>query len=351
MPDRDAPAKILSPEAVRDWVSAQRSLGKQIGFTCGAFDLLHAGHVEYLAEARRRCDALLVAVNSDTSVRALKGELRPINPEQDRLAVVAALQAVDAVTLMAETRPAELIRLLQPDLYIKGGDYSAATLRSKPVVEAYGGHVLLIPIRSRTSTTAILERAALLQLHEKVPAARRSQPPRLVFLDRDGTLIRDVPFLHDPARVELLPGVLEGLQQLQDAGFTLVIVTNQQGIGLGYYSEADFIAVNQSLLRRLFPAGIRIARIYYCPHSLSDDCECRKPGKLLLERALDYFHASAGECFLIGDSIADCQAAAGAGCHAVLVASQAPPNAPCTHRADSFLGAVAWILSSPRLLT
>jgi D-glycero-D-manno-heptose 1,7-bisphosphate phosphatase len=349
VPAPDIQSKILSREAVQAWVSSQRSLGKKIGFTCGAFDLLHAGHVEYLSEARQHCDALLVAVNSDNSVRAYKGDLRPINSEGQRLSVVAALQAVDAVTLMHETRPAELIQLLQPDLYIKGGDYSAATLRSKPLVESYGGRVLSIPIRSHTSTTAILERAALLQLHEKAPVAARDQPHRLIFLDRDGTLIRDVPFLHDPSRVELLPGVLEGLQQLRDAGFTLVIVTNQQGIGLGYYSEADFIAVNQSLLRRLNPAGIRIARIYFCPHSLAEGCECRKPGKLLLENALDYFHASPGDCFLIGDSIADCQAAAGVGCPAVLVAARLPSNAPCAHFACSFQEAVAWILSCSRV--
>lgn len=345
MPAPDTSSKILSRETVRAWVSDRRSLGKAIGFTCGAFDLLHAGHVEYLSEARRCCDALLVAVNSDSSVRASKGQWRPINSEQHRLSVVAALQTVDAVTLMPETRPAELIQLLQPDLYMKGGDYSEANLRSKPLVEAYGGRVVVIPIRSHISTSAILERAALLQLHEQVPLPNAAQRPRLIFLDRDGTLIRDVPFLHDPSRVELLPGVLEGLRHLQHAGFTLVLVTNQQGIGLGYYTEADFIAVNRALLRQLAPAGIRIARIYYCPHSLADDCECRKPGSLLLKRAFEYFQASPGACFFIGDSPADCQAAAGAGCPSVLISPGASLPAPCTHRAGSFQEAAAWVLS------
>lgn len=340
-----AQPKILDREALQAWVSDQRSSVKKIGFTCGAFDILHAGHVEYLTQARGYCDALIVAVNSDSSIRTYKSGLRPINCEEHRLAVVAALQAVDAVTLMQEARPAELIQLLKPDLYIKGGDYSAENLRSKPLVEAYGGRVVCIPIYSQISTTAIIERAALIELHEKAPLERSAQPPRLIFLDRDGTLIRDIPFLHDPRRVELMPGVLEGLRELQDAGFTLVIITNQQGIGLGYYSEAEFIRVNQALLRQLAPAGIRIARIYYCPHSLADACACRKPGKLLIEKAVEYFETTYSACYLIGDSVSDCQAAASVGCSAILVSEESASETICSHRADSFQEAVNWILS------
>ena len=343
-------AKILDREAIRAWVSAQRSRGKKIGFTCGAFDILHAGHVEYLAQARTYCDALIVAVNSDRSIQTYKSALRPINREEHRMAVVAALEAVEAVTLMEETRPSDLIRLLQPDVYVKGGDYSANNLQSKPLVEAYGGQVVCIPINSHISTTAILERAALMQLHEKAAQMGSTQEPRLVFLDRDGTLIRDVPFLHDPSRVELLPGVLAGLRELQDAGFTLVVITNQQGIGLGYYSEAEFIEVNQALFRQLAPAGIKISRIYYCPHSLADDCGCRKPGKLLIEKAVKYFGANYSRCYVIGDSVTDCQAGASAGCPSILISEKDVTDATCSYRASSFKDAVHWILTSEQLV-
>jgi rfaE bifunctional protein nucleotidyltransferase chain/domain len=336
--------KIFDREGIRRWVAAQRGEGKKIGFTCGAFDVLHAGHVEYLSSARERCDVLVVGVNSDASIRAYKSALRPVNPEQQRLKVVAALEAVDAVTLMEETRPAKLIELLEPELYIKGGDYSADDLRSKPLVESFGGEVLCIPIDTRTSTTEILERAALVEVHEKVQRETSGGEPRLVFVDRDGTLIRDIPFLHDPSKVELLPGVAAGLRKLQDAGFKLVMVTNQQGIGLGYYREADFIAVNQALFRKLGPAGIKISRVYFCPHSLADECECRKPGTLLLEKALDYFGARNERCFFIGDTAADCDAAAAVGCASVLV-SQDSADGPCSYRASSFTEAADWILA------
>ena len=343
---RSIESKIFDRQGIQAWVARQRSQGKKIGFTCGAFDMLHSGHVEYLTEARSYCDALLVAVNSDASVRRYKSALRPINPEQQRRKVVAALEAVDAVTSMEETRPAALIELLKPDVYIKGGDYSAENLRSKPLVESYGGRVVFVPIDTATSTTAILERAASLELHEKAhEVAVALREPRLVFLDRDGTLIRDIPFLHDPARVELLPGVVEGLRALQDAGFQLIVISNQQGIGLGYYTELEFFEVNQALFRKLTPAGIKISRIYYCPHSLADVCGCRKPGKLLLERAAQHFGAKFSDCYFIGDLISDCEAAAAVGCPSVLVCDKSVADGPCSYRAISFKEAADWILA------
>src|ERR1700761_1058110 len=187
-PPREWQAKIFDLEAVQAWVSAQRSGGSRIGFTCGAFDILHAGHVEYLSAARGICDALLVAVNSDASIRSYKSALRPINPQEHRLKGIAALEAVDAVILMEETRPARLIELLKPDVYVKGGDYAADSLQSKPLVESYGGEVMTVPIDSRISTTAILERAAQAELYQASAPRASSQEPRLVFLDRDGTL-------------------------------------------------------------------------------------------------------------------------------------------------------------------
>ena len=113
--------------------------------------------------------------------------------------------------------------------------------------------MLLIPSDFATSTSAMLDRIAAISNHA-APETVAAKPARgVVLLDRDGTLIRDVPFLHDPAQVELLPGVGEGLAALQAAGFTLAIVTNQQGIGLGYYTTQQFIAVNQQLFRALAP--------------------------------------------------------------------------------------------------
>jgi D-beta-D-heptose 7-phosphate kinase/D-beta-D-heptose 1-phosphate adenosyltransferase len=127
-------------------------------FTNGCFDLLHRGHVEYLERARALGDVLVVGVNSDDSVRRLKGKGRPVVPEGDRAAVVSALRSVDAVTLFDEDTPLELIAALLPNVLVKGGDYSLDGMVGRAVVEEVGGEVRVIPFVEGFSTTGILDR-------------------------------------------------------------------------------------------------------------------------------------------------------------------------------------------------
>jgi rfaE bifunctional protein nucleotidyltransferase chain/domain len=331
--------KILTLLETDAWVARERAAGRRIGFTCGSFDVLHAGHVQYLSEARRRCDRLLVAVNSDESIRRYKSPLRPINPEAERIYVVAGLESVDAVTRLDDDRPLPLIERWKPDLYIKGGDYAVDSLRSGEAVRAYGGTVEVIRPEFETSSTRMFERIALLEAHATLLDAPTRPWRALALLDRDGTLIRNIPFLHDPAQVELLPGVAEGLKRLQDAGVALAIVSNQQGIGLGYFTVQDFIEVNQALFRKLGPHGIKIARVYFCPHSLAGDCPCRKPAPAMIERALRDFGVPADRTFVIGDMAADVQAGAAAGCRTFQVGESDKAG-----DAD-FTRAVEWVLA------
>jgi adenylylsulfate kinase len=342
LPSPDLASKLLTHVEVDEWVRAGRTAGYRIGFTCGSFDLMHAGHVQYLAKARASCDRLLVAVNSDASVRRYKSPLRPVNPERERMSVVAALASVDAVTILDEDRPLSLLLRWKPELYIKGGDYQTSLLRSAAAVEEYGGKVLLIPSDFATSTSAMIERIVAIANHA-VPERVATRPARgLVLLDRDGTLIRDIPFLHDPAQVELMPGAGEGLAALQAAGFALAIVTNQQGIGLGYYTQHDFIAVNQQVFRAVAPFGVRIAKIYHCPHSAADQCACRKPESAMVLRALGDFQVPPGRTFLIGDTPGDMAAGKAAGCRTIYVGK--PASLPADYCAADFSDAVRWIL-------
>jgi rfaE bifunctional protein nucleotidyltransferase chain/domain len=132
---------------------------ERVVFTNGCFDILHRGHVEYLARARELGDRLVVGLNTDDSVRRLKGSDRPVNGEEDRALVLAALEAVDHVVLFAEDTPIEVIRALLPDVLVKGGDYSIDTIvGSREVVEA-GGEVVVAPLVAGRSTTGILTRA------------------------------------------------------------------------------------------------------------------------------------------------------------------------------------------------
>jgi D-beta-D-heptose 7-phosphate kinase/D-beta-D-heptose 1-phosphate adenosyltransferase len=141
--------------AARECAEA-RGAGRRVVFTNGCFDLLHAGHVALLAEARAAGDLLVVGVNTDATVRALKGPGRPIVPEGERAEVLAALRAVDRVVLFAEPTPLDLIVALRPDLLVKGGDYVPDTIVGRDEVESWGGRVLAIPLLPGRSTTAIL---------------------------------------------------------------------------------------------------------------------------------------------------------------------------------------------------
>jgi D-beta-D-heptose 7-phosphate kinase/D-beta-D-heptose 1-phosphate adenosyltransferase len=135
-----------------------RREGRRLVFTNGCFDLLHPGHVRYLAKARSLGDALAVALNSDASVRALKGEGRPVLNQDERAEVLAALEAVDYVTVFDEETPRELIAALLPDVLVKGGDWPIEEIVGREEVEAAGGQVLSLPFVEGSSTTEIIER-------------------------------------------------------------------------------------------------------------------------------------------------------------------------------------------------
>jgi D-glycero-beta-D-manno-heptose 1-phosphate adenylyltransferase len=148
-------SKFLSAEAL----AARRDWTRPLVFTNGVFDVLHRGHVSYLAQARTLGAALLVAVNSDASARALgKGPDRPLNPEMDRALVIAALQSVDHVVLFDEPTPCELIERIRPDVYVKGGDYDVDRLREAELVRSWGGRAVTIPFVDGYSTTRLVER-------------------------------------------------------------------------------------------------------------------------------------------------------------------------------------------------
>ncbi|HPB70320.1 MAG: D-glycero-beta-D-manno-heptose 1-phosphate adenylyltransferase [Syntrophales bacterium] len=148
--------KILSREALGEAVDRLHRGGSKIAFTNGCFDILHVGHVQYLEAARREADVLIVAVNSDASVRAIKGEKRPLVPEGERAAVVAGLAAVDFVTLFSEQTPLDLIQSLRPDVIVKGGDWKEEDVVGRDAVRAWGGRVMIIPETAGASTTNLV---------------------------------------------------------------------------------------------------------------------------------------------------------------------------------------------------
>ena len=152
--------KIIAWETLPEWRAAVRASGKRLVVTNGCFDLLHVGHATYLETARQQGDALLVGVNGDAAVRQLKGPDRPLNPEDDRAAVLAALESVDGVCIFVEATATRFLAAARPDIYVKGGDYTLDTLNpeERHMVEQAGGKIVIVPCVPGKSTTALLEK-------------------------------------------------------------------------------------------------------------------------------------------------------------------------------------------------
>jgi len=156
-----AAAKILAAHRAAFLVRRLQGRGREVVFTNGCFDLLHAGHVALLEKARGLGDFLVVGVNSDRSVRRLKGPGRPITPLRERMEVLASLRAVDRVVPFGEETPARLIALLRPDVLVKGADYRHSEIVGRDTVVAWGGRVVTVPLRRGRSTSDLIRRALL----------------------------------------------------------------------------------------------------------------------------------------------------------------------------------------------
>jgi len=178
------PAASLTAEekVIFDWsilderLAEWRGQGLRIGFTNGCFDLLHPGHVKLMTEARAACDRLVVGLNSDASVRRLKGKERPVQDQQARAEVLAALEAVDLVVIFEQDTPVELIRRVKPTVLVKGADYRIDQVVGRELVEEFGGKVILVGLAPGYSTTALVQRSAANSARE--PAVTGAKPKR-----------------------------------------------------------------------------------------------------------------------------------------------------------------------------
>ena len=300
------------------------ALPKPVVFTNGVFDVLHRGHVSYLHAARQLGGSLVVAVNSDASARMLgKGPDRPLNKDVDRAAVLAGLASVSLVTFFDERTPVELIQATRPDLYVKGGDYDMETLEETRVVRSWGGDALAIPFVDGFSTTSLVQR---IRAGGEGSAAA---PRKAAFLDRDGVINLDRAYVHQWSEFEFVPGAVAAMQRLRQAGYVLIVVTNQSGLARGMYTEAQFQELTARMRETLAQAGAEVEAVYHCPHhpkgkvpELAIDCDCRKPEPGMILRAAQDHGLSLPESILVGDKPSDIQAARTAGVgHAYLVQS------------------------------
>jgi len=157
--------KIKDKQILRGILDGLRAKGKRIVFTNGCFDILHVGHIRYLEKAKSLGDILVIGVNSDRSVRGLKGPDRPILPEEERAEILSGLWCVDYVTVFDELTPLELISFLQPHVLVKGGDWTKETTVGRELVEKSGGEVVILPFVEGSSTSNLIE--TILERYEK----------------------------------------------------------------------------------------------------------------------------------------------------------------------------------------
>ena len=291
-----------------DLLARVATLPRPLVMTNGVFDVLHRGHVSYLDRAAALGSTLLVAVNSDSSARSLgKGPDRPLNTDTDRAYVLAGLASVSMVALFDEGTPVELLKLVRPDVYVKGGDYDMESLEETRVVRSWGGGSVALPFVEGFSTTSLVNRIQ----RPLVKAA---------FLDRDGVINVDKAYVHRWDDFEFLPGSVDAMLRLQSLGYALVVVTNQSGIARGLYSEEQYQTLTDNLRRELEARGVQLAAVYHCPHlpggsvpGLSIQCDCRKPAPGMLYRAARDLGISMPDSVLVGDKISDIAAAQAAG--------------------------------------
>lgn len=285
------------------------ALPRPVVFTNGVFDVLHRGHVNYLHEARALGGSLVVAVNSDASARMLgKGPDRPLNKAEDRAAVLAGLASVSLVTFFDERTPVALIQEARPDIYVKGGDYDMETLEETRVVRSWGGEAVAISFVDGFSTTSLVKRI-------RAGAGRKA-----AFLDRDGVINLDRAYVHKWEEFEFVPGAVDAMKRLSDAGYALVIVTNQSGIARGMYTEDDYQLLTRQMCEALAFVGVLVAGVYHCPHhprgnvpGLAMECDCRKPAPGMVLRAARELGLSLADSLLVGDKPSDVLAARAAG--------------------------------------
>jgi histidinol-phosphate phosphatase family protein len=262
---------------------------------------------------------------------------------------LAGLSSVDFVFVFDEQNNNSNISALKPDFYVKAADYSKTNLSSAPLVESYGGRVELIPLVAGKSSTTLIETAAERLLYGCIELPKTTSKP-VAFLDRDGTLNESVEYLGEPEKMKLLPGVVEGLKQLNELGYLTVLVTNQPGIGMGYFSREDFYRVNRVLLKAASAGGAKIHKIYFCPHSHAEECSCRKPKTGMIDLAFAELSIDKSRSVVIGDTTLDIKLAENAGLQSILVQTGMggkDGNFSCnpTHVAQDFRAAVEILAS------
>jgi D-glycero-D-manno-heptose 1,7-bisphosphate phosphatase len=291
--------KIITIDKLCQKLSVNRPSVKVIACS-GSFDILHSAHALYLSSAKKLGDILVVFLNTDHSVQLYKGPGRPIISTKDRAELLALLAPVDYIVTFDQLNPTELIQKLKPDIFCNGADWGIDPYE-KSLVQSYGGKQKIISTQTKAgiTTSSIINKAI-----EK----NKIIDSKVIFLDRDGVLITDKGYVHKIEDVEILPETILGLQKLKKDGWKFIVITNQSGIGRKMFKVADVEAVHKHINKILKKHNLTIEKFYYCPHTPSDKCTCRKPNTSLIEDAAIEYEIALSKSWFIGDKASDIEA-------------------------------------------
>ncbi len=288
--------KIKSQKEIIGLVKSLKKNKKKVVTYCGSFDMLHAGHVGVIKEAKKQGDVLVILLNTDESVRMYKGPHRPINSEAARAEMLAGLADVDYVVFFNEMNPKEILEKIKPDVHCSGSDWGRYSIE-RSVVEKHGGKIHVLKFRSGFSTSGMIKKILDVYNRPEVKA---------VFLDRDGTInVNDPEYIHKIEDFKFTPGTVAALKKLSKSDYRIIVVTNQSGIARGYYQEKDMHGLHAWMVSELDKKGARIDKIYHCPHGPMDTCLCRKPGTGMALRAVKDFGINLSKSWMVGDDPRD----------------------------------------------
>ncbi len=309
--------KIKSQKEIVKIVRILKNQGKKVVTYNGSFDILHLGHIKSLEEAKAQGDILVVLLNSDDSVRKYKGPNHPLNSENERAEVLSAIKHIDYVVNFDELNPKEILKKIKPAVHCNGSDWGENCIE-RQVVEEGGGRIHILKWQTGFSTSKLMQ---------KIMGARLKPEIKAVFLDRDGTININKPeYTHKKEDFKLFPETVPALKKLSKTDYKIIIVTNQSGIARGYFKEVEVKKLHKWMASDFKKRGIRIDKVYYCPHGPDDNCFCRKPKPGMLLKANKDFGLNLSKSWFIGDGKVDVIAGREANVKTIKIGEKTPKD-------------------------
>lgn len=288
--------KIKTQKEIGKILQRLKKQKKKIVTVCGSFDILHLGHIKFFQEAKQQGDVLIVMLNSDKSIRMYKGFNRPINSQKERAEVLAALESVDFIIIFNEINPRKVLEKIKPHIHCQGANWGKNCIERK-IVEKHGGKISVFKLKRGFSTTDMIKKRIKI---EKNPSSKA------VFLDRDGTInINNPEYVHTKKDFKLTLYAIQALRKLTNSNYKIIIVTNQSGIGRGYFTEQDLKDLHKWMIQGFKKKNIRIDKIYYCSHYPKENCSCRKPKPGMIFQAVKDIDIDLSKSWIIGDKDED----------------------------------------------